>query len=139
MIIPKLLPNRRLIVYTHDIFMAAVSFVLTLLLRMGDSIYSLPLDFIVFGTAIFTVIAAAAFWFMGLYRGIWRYASMNDVIQITKAVTVAVLVFLPVMFLWTPRRIPAAVVSLHQLVCPDRVAQAGRALRFACSRIGASN
>ena len=32
---------------------------------------------------------------------VWRYASTNDVIQITKAVTVAVLVFLPVMFLWS--------------------------------------
>ncbi|NNE83109.1 MAG: polysaccharide biosynthesis protein, partial [Alphaproteobacteria bacterium] len=91
--------------------MAAVSFVLTLLLRMGDAIYTLPLDFIVQGTALFTVIAAAAFWYMGLYRGIWRYASTNDVIQITKAVTVTVLVFLPVLFLWSraeflPRSFP---------------------------------
>lgn len=91
--------------------MAAISFVLTLLLRMGDAIYTLPLDFILQGTALFTVIAAAAFWYMGLYRGIWRYASTNDVIQITKAVTVTVLVFLPVLFLWSraeflPRSFP---------------------------------
>ncbi len=108
---PHLIPNRRQIIFAHDIVMAAVSFVLTLLLRMGESIYSLPLDFIVQGTVIFTLIAATAFWFMGLYRGIWRYASMNDVIQITKAVTVTVLVFLPVMFLWSraeflPRSFP---------------------------------
>ncbi len=91
--------------------MAALSFLLTLLLRMGDTIYTLPLDFIVQGTVFFTVIATATFWYMGLYRGIWRYASTNDVIQITKAVTVAVLVFLPVMFLWSraeflPRSFP---------------------------------
>ena len=103
--------DRAKIVFAHDIFMAAASFVLTLLLRMGEDIYSLPFDFVVQGTVLFTVIAATAFWFMGLYRGIWRYASMNDVIQITKAVTVAVLVFLPVMFLWSraeflPRSFP---------------------------------
>ena len=111
MTISNLLPNRRLIIIAHDIFMAAISFVLTLLLRMGEAVYTLPLDFIIQGTVIFTVIAATAFWYMGLYRGIWRYASMNDVIQITKAVTVAILVFLPVMFLWSraeflPRSFP---------------------------------
>lgn len=103
--------SRGKIVFAHDIFMAASSFVLTLLLRMGEDIYTLPLDFVAQGTIAFAVIASTAFWYMGLYRGIWRYASMNDVIQITKAVTVAVLVFLPVMFLWTraeflPRSFP---------------------------------
>ncbi|NKB49950.1 MAG: NAD-dependent epimerase/dehydratase family protein [Alphaproteobacteria bacterium] len=107
----KLLPNRRQTIIAHDIFMAAISFVLALLLRMGDAIYTLPFDFIVQGTVLFTVIAASAFWYMGLYRGIWRYASTNDVIQITKAVTVTVLVFLPVLFLWSraeflPRSFP---------------------------------
>jgi FlaA1/EpsC-like NDP-sugar epimerase len=107
----KLFSNRRQLIYAHDIFMAAISFVLTLLLRMGDGIYTLPLDFIVQGTIIFTVIAATACWYMGLYRGIWRYASTNDAIQITKAVTLTVLVFLPVMFLWSraeflPRSFP---------------------------------
>ena len=109
--ISKLLLNRRQTVFAHDIFMAAISFVLTLLLRMGDTIYTLPLNFFVQGTIAFTIIAASAFWYMGLYRGIWRYASTNDAIQITKAVTVTILVFLPVMFLWSraeflPRSFP---------------------------------
>ena len=74
----KLISNRRQSVYAHDIFMAAISFVLTLFLRMGDAIYNLPLSFIIQGTICFTIIAACAFWYMGLYRGIWRYASIND-------------------------------------------------------------
>ena len=82
-LISKLLLNRRQTVFAHDIFMAAISFVLTLLLRMGDAIYTLPLNFFVQGTIAFTIIAASAFWYMGLYRGIWRYASTNDAIQIT--------------------------------------------------------
>lgn len=103
--------NRAETAYAHDIIMAAISFVATLVLRMGEDIWSLPLEFVLEGTILFTVIAAAVFWPMGLYRGIWRYASMNDVIQITKAVTVVILVFLPVMFLWSrleflPRSFP---------------------------------
>ena len=99
----KLISNRRQSVYAHDIF--------TLLLRMGEAIYNLPLSVFIQGTICFTIIAACAFWYMGLYRGIWRYASINDAIQITKAVTVTVFIFLPVMFLWSraeflPRSFP---------------------------------
>jgi FlaA1/EpsC-like NDP-sugar epimerase len=103
--------DRAKIVFAHDIFMTAVSFVLTLLLRMGDTIYLLPLEFVATGTVVFTIIAAQAFWFMGLYRGIWRYASMNDLIQIAKAVSLAVLIFLLILFVFSraeflPRSLP---------------------------------
>jgi len=38
---------------------------------------------------------------MGLYRGIWRYASLNDVLAIVKATAIAVLIFVPLQFLLT--------------------------------------
>ncbi|MHA1566030.1 MAG: polysaccharide biosynthesis protein [Alphaproteobacteria bacterium] len=100
------------VAYGHDIVMAAISFVLSLFLRMGASTQTLPLEFVALGTLTFTIVAAAVFWPMGLYRGVWRYASLNDVIQITKAVTLTVLIFLPVMFLisraqFLPRSLPA--------------------------------
>ncbi|MBV8508473.1 MAG: polysaccharide biosynthesis protein, partial [Alphaproteobacteria bacterium] len=37
----------------------------------------------------------------GLYRGIWRFASLPDLFNITRAVSLTVLVFLPVMFVLT--------------------------------------
>ena len=37
----------------------------------------------------------------GLYRGLWRYASLNDLVNIVKAVTLALLIFLPIAFLVT--------------------------------------
>ena len=91
--------------------MATISLPLSLWLRMGTSIESVPTEFIVQSTVIFAVIAAAVFLPMGLYRGIWRYASMNDLIQITKAVTLAVLIFVPVLFIssraeFLPRSLP---------------------------------
>jgi len=107
----KIRLSRANIAYAHDIFMAAISLPLSLRLRMGPSIESVPTEFLLQSTALFAVIAAAIFLPMGLYKGIWRYASMNDLIQITKAVTLAVLVFSLILFVvsrseYLPRSLP---------------------------------
>ena len=91
--------NRRIAtVAVHDVFMAALSFELAVWFRYQT--YGKPQDFFFLwhGTAIFTVVCALVFWRMGLYRGIWHYASLSDLIAIVKAVTLAILIFLPVMF-----------------------------------------
>jgi len=78
---------------------------------MGSSIDTVPTEFVIQSTALFAVVAACVVWPMGLYRGIWRYASMNDLIQITKAVSLAVLIFVPILFVtsraeFLPRSLP---------------------------------
>ena len=116
MTLPRI-PPRAHIVFAHDIFMAAASFVLSLYLRTWDAIFRVPTDLVIQGTILFTVIAAAVFWFMGLYRGVWRYASMNDLLAITRSVSVAILVFLLVMFLWTRLdQVPRSVVVINWFV-----------------------
>ena len=107
----KLPLGRAKIAYGHDIFMASLSLPLSLWLRMGSSIDTVPTEFVVQSTVLFAVVAACVFWPMGLYRGIWRYASMNDLIQITKAVSLAVLIFVPILFItsraeFLPRSLP---------------------------------
>ena len=107
----KLPLGRAKIAYGHDIFMASLSLPLSLWLRMGSSIDTVPTEFVIQSTALFAVVAACVFWPMGLYRGIWRYASMNDLIQITKAVSLAVLIFVPILFVtsraeFLPRSLP---------------------------------
>ncbi|MDP6884614.1 MAG: polysaccharide biosynthesis protein, partial [Rhodospirillales bacterium] len=87
--------------FVHDIVMAAGSFALSLYLRLGDELYIYSPTLLVQGTVLFTVVAAAVSWFMGLYRGVWRYASLNDLVAIARSTTLAVLLFLLVMFLWT--------------------------------------
>jgi FlaA1/EpsC-like NDP-sugar epimerase len=59
----------------------------------------------------FVAIAVPTFLFFGMYRGIWRYASVDDLVNITKAATLAVLIFFPIMFLLNrleavPRSVP---------------------------------
>ncbi len=102
---------RGMIAFAHDIVMAAVAFTLAVYLRLGDSSYFFSSDLFVSGTITLSVIAAFVFWFMGLYRGIWRYASLEDLWAIARATTLVILIFLMAMFLWTrldglPRSLP---------------------------------
>ena len=103
--------SRAKIAYAHDIFIAAISLPLSLWLRMGASVETVPESFVLQSTVLFAVICAALFWPMGLYRGIWRYASMNDLMQLARAVTVLIVAFALEMFLifrleGVPRSVP---------------------------------
>mgnify|MGYP001620104081 CR=1 FL=1 len=97
---PALNP-RLAIVALHDVAMAAFSMQLALGFRLA-------LDGRVFdpaeqweSTLLFTLVAAAVFAWVGLYRGIWHYASFRDLVAIAKAVSLAILIFLPLLFLVT--------------------------------------
>ena len=93
--------TRSKVAFAHDVVMAAVSLPLSLFLRLGDSFQYYDMAAIAQMAALFTVIAGAVFWSMRLYGGVWRYASLNDLYAITRAVTLAILIFLPLMFLIT--------------------------------------
>ena len=88
-------------VAAHDVLMAAASFELSLLIRYGAQGTAQPIGFLWQGTALFTVICGLVFWRSGLYRGIWHYASINDLLAIVRSVTIALAVFLPVLFVLT--------------------------------------
>ncbi|HYU13547.1 MAG TPA: nucleoside-diphosphate sugar epimerase/dehydratase [Stellaceae bacterium] len=93
--------RRALLAFLHDVAMAALSFGLALYLRLGDDILQYePGLTLVYGAA-FTAIAAIVFLVTGLYRGIWRYASLPDLFNIARAATLTELIFLPVMFVFT--------------------------------------
>jgi FlaA1/EpsC-like NDP-sugar epimerase len=47
------------------------------------------------------LVQGASFWYFGLYRGIWRFASIPDFIRILKAVSVGVIASAAIIFLWT--------------------------------------
>ncbi len=95
------LNRRSATVAAHDVFMAAISFEASVQLRYLLEGSLQELGFMWPGMALFGVVSAVVFWAVGLYRGIWHYASMNDLLTILKAVTLAVLVFVPLMFMVT--------------------------------------
>ncbi len=91
--------GRTTLAFLHDVAMAAVSVPLALHLRVGSNLFHYTDYYLLPAMAIFTAVAAVVFWWTGLYRGMWRYASMNDLLAITRAVTLTILIFLPIMFL----------------------------------------
>ena len=94
--------RRAVFAFLHDLVMAALSFVLALYLRVGDEMLTIlePKLIVLYGVA-FTLIAGGVFLVTGLYRGIWRYASLPDLFNIARAAALTGLIFLPVMFLFT--------------------------------------
>ena len=94
--------RRAIFAFLHDLVMAALSFVLALYLRVGDEMLTIlePKLIVLYGVA-FTLIAGGVFLVTGLYRGIWRYASLPDLFNIARAAALTGLIFLPVMFLFT--------------------------------------
>jgi O-antigen biosynthesis protein WbqV len=81
--------------------MAALSLVASLYLRIGGDIVDYEPRLTAIYVVSFTLVAASIFLFTGLYRGIWRYASLPDLFNIARAVSLTVAVFLPVMFVLT--------------------------------------
>ena len=108
----SLIPSRRAqVAFAHDVFMAALSFGLSMALRLDFEIDSYHSRVMVPGTLVFAATAAVVFLSLRLYRGIWRYASMNDLVQLTKAVTLLQLLFAFEMFVLfrlegVPRTLP---------------------------------
>lgn len=89
-----------MLAFAHDLIMTAISFNLAIYLRLGDN-FSLFDNLIQTGTPVIVGLAFFVFYFAGLYRGTWRYASMRDLVAITKAVSLLILIFSLVMFFMT--------------------------------------
>jgi len=90
---------RARIAFVHDVVMAAASFGVAQYLRLGDSVLWYASDYFWIGMGLFALVAAGVFASFDLYRGVWRYASLNDMVAILKAATLVVLIFLPLLFL----------------------------------------
>jgi FlaA1/EpsC-like NDP-sugar epimerase len=93
--------RRALLAFLHDVAMAALSLIIALALRLGGGVWNYAPRLMLVYLLAFTLIAAGAFLVTGLYRGIWRYASLPDLFNIARAVTLTIAVFLGVMFVLT--------------------------------------
>ena len=96
-------PNNRraLLAFVHDVLMAGLSLAASLYLRLGDDVVDYQPQLTATYIVGFMLIAALVFLLTGLYRGIWRYASLPDLFNIARAATLTEAIFLPVMFVLT--------------------------------------
>ena len=93
--------HRAHIALIHDIVMAGVAFLAAVTLRLGGDVFDQAPRVVLLGAPIFMSIAAIVFTTTGLYRGIWRYASLDDILAIVRAATATVLLTLTLLFLST--------------------------------------
>src|SRR5579862_5258564 len=109
--------SRAFATFAHDVVMAALSFVLSFYLRVGGDISQFSPSLLLVYDLGFTATAAVVFLWVGLYRGIWRYASLPDLLALLRAVTLTILIFFPVMFLVTRLAdMPRSLVGINWLL-----------------------
>jgi len=82
--------TRALGALAHDVLMSGLALLLSMYLRYGDEFWNVPRDLLVFYTLGFAAISAGVFLATGVYRGIWRYASLPDLLALVRASTLAI-------------------------------------------------
>ena len=85
------LSPRTLVAMAYDILVAATIWMVGLVLRYEFERVAAEPGLLLQTTPLVVVVQLACFLGFGLYRGFWRYASVHDVKQIIKAVTLAAL------------------------------------------------
>lgn len=110
--------RNRTAAFVHDLCMVPVAWFGAFWLRFNLEI--IPEAFLWRALALFPVIwliHAAMFLYFGLYRGVWRFASMPDFVRILKAVAAAALVSVGFVFALTQMHlVPRSVFVLHGLL-----------------------
>ncbi|GHD55035.1 polysaccharide biosynthesis protein CapD [Thalassobaculum fulvum] len=93
--------RRSAAILVHDVAMAAVSFLLSLYLRLGEGIWWWPRQVVETGLAAFTLTALAVLLVVRLDTAVWRYTSIGDLVRIVRAVVFILAGFLVVQFALT--------------------------------------
>ncbi len=114
----RLIPGRATLAFTHDLLMAALVLPLALQLRVGATGVVVRQEWLWVAVPIFVVVAAGSYRFINLYRGIWRYASIQDLLALLKAVSLTTALFIVAMFMINryeelPRSVPFIAWMLH--------------------------
>lgn len=102
---------------THDLIIAALAWAGAYLLRFN---FNLPQEFNseMWRTLVWVVpLQMLIFWYMGLYRGIWRYASMADLRRILVAVLLAAMLIPLVLWMFRVNAVvPRSVLILDPIL-----------------------
>lgn len=108
---------RGLLAFLHDVAVAALAWCAAYWLRLNLEIPGFWLTGMLQALPVIVAIQAASFLGFGLYRGIWRYASLPDLKRIVHAVCVAAIIA-PIFFymLRFPAAIPRSVLVLDPIL-----------------------
>jgi FlaA1/EpsC-like NDP-sugar epimerase len=94
------LSSRTLTAISYDLIVAAIAWALAFVARYQFSMEPQQMSILFITLPAVLAVELGCFVYFGLYRGIWRYASMYDVKRIGMAVTVSALVVPAMLLLW---------------------------------------
>ncbi|WP_137935978.1 nucleoside-diphosphate sugar epimerase/dehydratase [Chitinivorax sp. B] len=105
-----------LLAFGHDITAVAIAWYLSFWLRFNLTLPE-PFSTTVWHSMLLAlVIYSIFFWKFGLYRGIWRYASLPDLKNILAAITIATMATFLVVYMLQVSHIPRSVAILNPLL-----------------------
>ncbi len=106
-------------VLLFDILAIPLAWMLSYWLRYNLHPFILPLEKPEFYSAllILVVVQTACYYYFNVYRGLWRFTSISDVIRILRAVSCAVMIVIPIYFLTSLLTIvPRSVFPLYAMI-----------------------
>lgn len=110
--------HKRAIVFIHDLLAIPIAWLGAYWLRFN--LTPIPPSILHIAISILPIVILfqeVTYLFFGLYRGIWRFASIPDVIRIVKAVlSNAVLITLGLLFVTRMENVPRSVIPLYCLL-----------------------
>jgi FlaA1/EpsC-like NDP-sugar epimerase len=104
--------------FSHDLIMVPVAWLGAFWLRFNlDEIPANHWNAALDALPLVIVVQGAVFWYFGLYRGVWRFASIPDLLRIAKAIGVGVLVASLAIFLASRMQgVPRSVFPLYAIL-----------------------
>ncbi|NQT75160.1 MAG: hypothetical protein HQ566_01425 [Candidatus Omnitrophica bacterium] len=109
--------KRRILEVAIDFILICAAYVTAYLLRFEGLLVGQNQEIIVKSLPLILIIKYLVFFRFGLYRGIWRYVSIRDLIDIFKAVTVASAISaMAILFIWRFQGFSRAVFIIDWLL-----------------------
>ncbi len=107
-----------MLIFAHDLIMVPVAWLGSYWVRFNLSV--IPEDYLARAVQVLplvVVIQALAFYIFGMYRGVWRFASLPDLVRILKAVALGSVVIIVVLsLLYRLQQTPRSIALLYPLL-----------------------
>ena len=108
----------RITIFVHDVLMIPVAWYLAYWLRFN--LGSIPEEFVRTASLMLPVVIlcqSLSYIIFGLYRGIWRFASLPDLVRIGKSIFLGILLITLAVFLFTRMEaVPRTVMPLYAML-----------------------
>ena len=108
----------RITIFLHDVLMIPLAWYLAYWLRFN--LDTIPEEFVRTATLVLPVVIicqSISYLVFGLYRGIWRFASLPDLVRIGKSIFLGVLIITLAVFLITRMEaVPRTVIPLYAIL-----------------------